>query len=473
MAGRQRLDHIDAMRPLKQMGVVSTHTVVAFTPVGALVFSNATLLLLHVSREAFFAISACMLTYAYSSLKRDAMKKFYWRRFVAVGIPYLVWNLIYFVWYIYPLHQNSYDSAGSVFFHFVRQLEVGYDQLYFLIVIAEFYVAFPLVLWVLRKTRGHHALLLGAALVLQVFFTVGIHWGLFGYRVGEYAQQIAPFYVLYLVGGAVVACHLSAFHDWVMSHAWLIVFLTVAAAIAAEAVYFLTKGVGSTALGDAADPFQPSVIPFNVGVICCGYLAGMWLVRPERRQWIRKATRIGSDDSYGIFLAQMLFITALALWGGRDFAKALPFYVWIPLSIAFAYFGSIVLTELLARTPLAMPVAGRKQIPWRAPRPAASAQTGSVQAESAQAESGARQAGSRQTGARQGGARQGGARRAGSHRKVATGAVPAGAVPAGAAVPALSAPVGADLTRAPAPAPAARDRESTTLAATACDQNGA
>jgi len=467
MAGRQRLDHIDAMRPLKQAGVVSTHTIVAFTPVTALVFSNAALLLLHVSREAFFAISACMLTYAYSGLKRENMRKFYWRRFVAVGIPYLVWNAIYFVWFIYAVHQNTYSNAWVALRYFVRQLEIGYDQLYFLIVIAEFYVAFPLVLWVLRKTRGHHALLVGAALVLQVFFTIGIHWNLFGYRVGEYAQEIAPFYVLYLVGGAVVACHLSEFHDWVMSHKLLIVYLTVVGALFAEGLYFLTKGSGATALGDAADPFQPSVIPFNVGVICCGYLAGMWLVRPERRQWIRKATRVGSDDSYGIFLAQMLFITALAVWGGRDFAKAMPFYVWIPLSIAFAYFGSIVLTELLARTPLAVPLTGRKQIPWRAPRPDGSAQTGSVQAESAQAESGARQAGSRQTGAR-----QGGARRAGSHRKVATAAVPAGAVPA------LSAPVGTaaappDLTPAPAPAPAARDRESTTLAATACDQNGA
>src|SRR5581483_7427918 len=345
MAARQRLDHIDAMRPLKQAGVVSTHTIVAFTPVTALVFSNAALLLLHVSREAFFAISACMLTYAYSGLKRESMGKFYRRRFVAVGIPYLIWNAIYFVWFIYPVHQNTYSHAWVALRYFVRQLEIGYDQLYFLIVIAEFYVVFPLVLWVLRKTRGHHALLVGAALVLQVFFTIGIHWGLFGYRVGEYAQQIAPFYVLYLVGGAVVACHLSEFHDWVMSHKLLIVSLTAASAVAAEAVYFLTKGAGATALGDAADPFQPSVIPFNVGVIACGYLAGMWLVRPERRLWIRKATRVGSDDSYGIFLAQMLFITALAVWGGRNFAQVMPFYVWIPVSIAFAYFGSIVLTK--------------------------------------------------------------------------------------------------------------------------------
>jgi hypothetical protein len=275
-----------------------------------------------------------------------------------------------------------------------------------------------------------------------------------------------------------------------MSHKPLIVYLTVVAALFAEGLYFLTKGSGATALGDAADPFQPSVIPFNVGVICCGYLAGMWLVRPERRRWIRKATRIGSDDSYGIFLAQMIFITALAVWGGRDFAKGMPFYVWIPASIAFAYFGSIALTELLARTPLAVPLTGRKQIPWRAPRPADSAQASSARVGSAQADSrradsrraDSRRADSRQADSRQADSRRAGSRRAGSHRKVAGAAVPAGAVPAGAAIPALSAPVRAaaapphaapDLTPAPAPAPAARDRESTTLATTACDQNGA
>jgi peptidoglycan/LPS O-acetylase OafA/YrhL len=452
MAGRQRLDHIDAMRPLKQAGVVSTHTIIAFTPVGALVFSNAVLLLLHVSREAFFAISACMLTYAYSGLKRDSMKKFYWRRFVAVGIPYLVWNAIYFVWFIYAVRENTYPNAWVALRYFGRQLEVGYDQLYFLIVIAEFYVAFPIVLWVLRKTRGHHGLLVGAALALQVFFTIGVHWGLFGYRVGEYAQQFAPFYVLYLVGGAVVACHLSEVHDWLMSHKLLIVYLTVVTALFAEGVYFLTKGAGATALGDAADPFQPSVIPFNVCVIALGYLAGMWLVEPRRHRWIRKATRVGSDDSYGIFLAQMLFITALALWGGRNFAEVMPFYVWIPGCIAFAYLGSIALTELIARTPLAVALTGRKQVPWWSPR--------SADADSASAG-------------------RGGSHRAGSHRRVG-----AEAVPARAAVPAIAVPLGAPAATmpagtiapgsspAPAPAPAARDRESTTLAS-ACDQNGA
>jgi peptidoglycan/LPS O-acetylase OafA/YrhL len=430
MAGRRRLDHIDAMRPLKQAGVVSTHTIVAFTPVSALVFSNGALLLLHVSREAFFSISACMLTYAYSGLKRDTMRKFYWRRFIAVGIPYLAWNLIYFLWFLYIVHETSYDTAYSAMLHFFRQLEVGYDQLYFLIVIAEFYVAFPLVLWVLRKTRGHHALLVAAAAVLQLFFTIGVHWGLFGYRVGEYAQEIGPFYVLYLVGGAVVACHLSEVHDWLTRNALLVAFATVVTTIFAEGVYFLTKGSGSADLGHAADPFQPSVIPFNVCVIALGYLAGMWLVDPKRRRWIRAATRVGSDDSYGIFLAQMILITALAdELGWRHFASAMPFIVWLPLTIAVAYFGSIVLTELLARTPLAVPLTGRKQVPWRTP---------------------------------------------GRHAQAVTAAPAASATDPTAVVtaPAYAAAPVSDPAPAPAPAPAARDRESTTLA-TAGEQNGA
>jgi oxalate---CoA ligase len=430
MAARRRLDHIDAMRPLKQAGVVGTHTIVAFTPVTALVFSNGALLLLHVSREAFFAISACMLTYAYSGLKRDTMRKFYWRRFIAVGIPYLAWNLIYFFWFLYVVHETSYASAYSAMLNFFRQLEVGYDQLYFLIVIAEFYLLFPLVLWLLRKTAGHHGLLMAVVAVLQVAMTVGLHWSLLPYHVVEYAQENAFSYLLYLIGGAVVAVHLSDVHDWLMRNALLVAFGTVATAIFAEGVYFLTKGTGSAALGDASDPFQPSVIPFNVCVIALGYLAGMWLVHSRRHRWIRAATRVGSDDSYGIFLAQMIFITALAdELGWRHFASVMPFIVWLPLTIAIAYLGSIVLTEVLARTPLAVPLTGRKQVPWRTP----------------------------------------------PRREAAAAAAPAASATdptAVVTVPAFAAAPVSESAPAPAPAPAARGRESTTLAR-AGEQNGA
>jgi hypothetical protein len=67
---RRRLDHVDAMRPVKQAGVIATHSVLYFAPAAASTGSGAALLLLHVSREGFFFISACMLTYAYANLNR-------------------------------------------------------------------------------------------------------------------------------------------------------------------------------------------------------------------------------------------------------------------------------------------------------------------------------------------------------------------------------------------------------------------
>jgi len=367
MAGRQRLDQVDAMRPIKQAGVVSTHTIIAFTPWTARAYSNGTLLLLHVSRDAFFFISACMLTYAYYDLKRTQLRRFYWRRFVSVGIPYLCWNVIYFLWFLYVLHQTRYANPLRAAQSFGRQLEVGYDQLYFLIVIMEFYLLFPLVLMLLKKTKGHHGLVLAVAFVVQVGVSIGMHWHLFPAMMtaGQYAQQDPLNYVLYLVGGAIVACHMTTVHDWVVRNKVLVIYFTFLGLIFAEGVYFMARDGITKDLGSGSDPFQPSVIPFNVGILACVYLVGMWLVQPQRSWRIKAAARIGSDDSYGIYLAQMIFITALASLGWEKFAVRTPFWVWLPLTVAIAYLGCIALTALLARTPLAVPLTGRKQAPWR------------------------------------------------------------------------------------------------------------
>jgi peptidoglycan/LPS O-acetylase OafA/YrhL len=367
MAGRQRLDQVDAMRPIKQAGVVSTHTIIAFTPWTAAVYSNAALLLLHVSRDAFFFISACMLTYAYYDLKRSQLRRFYWRRFVSVGIPYLCWNAIYFLWFLYVLRQTSYPNPLRAAQSFGRQLEVGYNQLYFLIVIMEFYLLFPLLLILLKKTKGHHGLVLAVTLVVQIAVSIGMHWHLFPAIVvrGQYAQENPLNYVLYLIGGAIVACHMTKVHDWVVRNAVLVVYFTVVGLVFAEGVYFMARAGISTDLGSGSDPFQPSVIPFNVGILACVYLVGMWLVQPERSWRIKAAARVGADNSYGIYLAQMIFITALASWfGWNSFAIRTPFWIWLPLTVAIAYFGSIALTALLARTPLAVPLTGRKRAPW-------------------------------------------------------------------------------------------------------------
>jgi peptidoglycan/LPS O-acetylase OafA/YrhL len=358
---RRRLDQVDAMRPIKQAGVVSTHSILYFAPAAASVGSGAALLLLHVSRDGFFFLSACMLTYAYAEMRLTGLRRFYWRRFVSVGIPYLCWNVIYF---LHGLPGNTYASPAAALAHLGRLIDTGYYQLYFLLVIMQFYLVFPLVLMLLRRTRGHHGLVLAVATAAQLTISIMTHWNMLPTLMVRYAQQDALSYLLYLIGGAIVAFHIEEVDAWVRRHAHLMVALTLIAAIAAEGIYFLALHGVTTVLGSGNDPFQPSVIPFNVGAITCGYLAGVALVQPWRSRRTKALVRVGSDDSYGIYLSQMLFIVALTSLGWGRLNSVLPWPLVCLLTVGIIFACCIALTGLLARTPLAVPLTGRKQEPW-------------------------------------------------------------------------------------------------------------
>ena len=106
------------------------------------------------------------------------------------------------------------------------------------------------------------------------------------------------------------------------------------------------------------------MIPFDLGAIACLYLLGVALVKPGRSRRLRAAVRSGSDNSYGVYLSQMLFINAL-IWAGW---ARLDSVVWWPLlcaaTVVIVFLAGVALTSLLARTPLAVPLTGRQQQPW-------------------------------------------------------------------------------------------------------------
>ena len=349
------------MRPIKQAGVVSTHSILFFAPAAASVSSGAAVLLLHVSREGFFFISACMLMYAYPKLNRDGLRRFYWRRFLSVGVPYLCWTVIYFFFLMPTAH---YHGVASALKGLAAMAETGYYQLYFLIVIMQFYLVFPLVAVLLRWTKGHHGLVLAAAALAQVAIAILTHWRLLPPLMERYSQQDGLSYILYLVAGCVVACHLEEVDAWVRRHARLVFTLTAVAALAAEGVYFLAQYGVTTVLGSTSDPFQPSVIPFNIGAIACGYLAGVALVRPGRSRFTKAVVRSGSDNAYGIYLSHLLVINALIWLGWKQLGAVIPWPLLVLLTVGIIVACCVPLTALLARTPLAVPLTGRKRVPW-------------------------------------------------------------------------------------------------------------
>lgn len=358
---RKRLDHIDAMRPVKQAGVVSTHTLLAFAPVAAGLSSGAALMLLHVTREAFLFVSACMLTYSYRQLQALDLGHFYRRRFSSVGVPYLVWTVIYFLF----LLPTSHRSVAGSFGHLGYLMGTGYYQLYYLLVIIEFYAIFPLLLMLLRRTVGHHGLLLVASGAVQLAMVSLTHWGVLPSDMqGFWATRDIVFYQFYLVAGMVVALHLDEAHRWLCRHAALVVGFTVVTAALAEAWYFLAAYHVVSWLGPASDPLQPVVVPFNVGAIAAIYLIGVYLVGRGRSPRTRAMVHSGSENSYGIYLEQMIFITALGWLGWEHLVGVVPWPVLSVVTVALVFGACTLLTSILARTRLAKPLTGRSRVSW-------------------------------------------------------------------------------------------------------------
>jgi peptidoglycan/LPS O-acetylase OafA/YrhL len=356
--GRRRLDHIDAMRPIKQAGVLTNHTILAFTVASPAV--SGVLLLLHVSREGFFFVSACMLTYAYRDLSLRSLvdlRRFYRRRFVSVGLPYLCWTGLYFV---LLLPTFEYPPARVL----VSMVTSGWYQLYYLLVILQFYLLFPLLLALLRRLRGRgHVTVLAVALAAQLALVTLMHWNLLlpGGMRDFWARREVTSYEFYLVAGAVVAFHLDAVHGWLVRHARLVIGLTVAAAALAETAYWLWATGISAAFGSGNDEFQPSVVPFNIGAIACLYLVGVALVDPRRSARLRAAVRIGSDNSYGVYLAHAGLLTILGWLGWAGLGDLLPWPVLVLGTAVLVYLACVALTAVLARTPASVALTGRQR----------------------------------------------------------------------------------------------------------------
>jgi peptidoglycan/LPS O-acetylase OafA/YrhL len=361
------LTHVDAMRPLKQVGVVTTHTLAAFAPSAAL-GTGAVLMVTHVTRFAFMFISAAMLVYAYPTLGRKELRRFWRRRLTAIGLPYVAWTLVYFAMQAGRLSSplEGVERLGYL-------LATGYYQLYFLLLLLEFCLVYPAFLWLLRRTEGHHAALFAASVALQVALTSFIYWGVQpGWALGEGGGMIELWnYQLFLVAGGLLAWHYAEVHDWLCRHWRLVAVATVASAVVAVGFYlFVAEHPSSLLAGiNLTAAFQPVTIPLYLGLIASIYLMGVALVHVRRSPRTRTLVQAGADNSYGIYLSQVLVLTGVAWLGWGRLESVLPWPVVTLGGVVVVFALATALTSILARLPGARALAGRPRIPWRTSLP--------------------------------------------------------------------------------------------------------
>lgn len=342
----------DMVRVLTFACVIAVHTVSTVNNVASVRFGALTMLL-HFTREAFFVLTAFVLMHRYRD-KAPTTLPFWRRRFLLVGVPYLVWSVIYT-----GLQLVTVPQADPGQFLLVNILTgTAWFHLYFLLVSMQFYLLFPVFRWLLRATRGHHGLLLAASLALQVATDVWLHDAAPAALL-PYAGSVFLSYQFFLVLGGVVAMHLDRVDAWIRGHTGVVVGAFVVTGVAAEAWYQVTvPTVGAIV---ATDVFQPVMIPWVVSVVAAFWAIGAaWSDRRAGGPASRFVER-ASDRSFGVFLVHPVILWALT-FGAPDSVAALLPAPWSSVVVySAAVVGSLLIVEVLRRTPLSLVLTGKQR----------------------------------------------------------------------------------------------------------------
>ena len=352
------LRQVDLVRVVTFAGVIGVHAV-GQTVSPTSYAGNGVGLMLHFTREVFMFLTAFVLFHTYYR-KDFSITTFWRRRFVAVGVPYVVWSLIYQADYMIDtfhdpwtmLHELGYLLlTGNACYH-----------LYFIVVSLQIYALFPLLVWLVRKTEGKHALLLAVTAVVNLCILAWVHDRphVSGLQLVLFihAPALFPTYIFYILGGAIAAVHLPRLHDLIRRHARAVPTVFIIGGVVTWAVYQWQIDHGVDMLR-ATEALQPLMLFWSTIVGVSLYALGMrWVYDgPSRRglAFFREASLI----SFGVFLVHPLMLHLAAYLNLQWPNPVIPapwtsFAAWF-----FAISTSAIIIELAMRTPLSFVLTGR------------------------------------------------------------------------------------------------------------------
>lgn len=365
---REHLLQIDLLRIVAIVAVVGTH-VVLFTQPPTAVGAQALTVLLHVSRFAFFFITAFVL-YLTSGSRPVPVLPFWRKRFLPVLIPFVAWTVIYwqysrlFSWGGYP------STFGAALYQLGENLLGGWFQLYFLIVTMQLYLAFPLIAWIVRRTRGHHVHLLivsGAVQVVGLLYMQYFWWLIPGFvqSVAAHAQEELWSYQFFFFVGAVAAAHHEQLIATLRRYRAGLLALVAGLLAAALLLYLLNLLLGESP-AQAAGVFQPAtVFAFFGAVLGLGLLAQHQADTRSPRSLVWRLLRWGGEISFGIYLSHMIALQVFvepnvrSLLHLTDLATPVQgIAIW-----ALTVGATILLVSVLRYLPFATALTGRPRRP--------------------------------------------------------------------------------------------------------------
>lgn len=177
-AKRARLPELAILRGMAILGVLSVHS----TSYATVDMTNSRLYFIYnffnifmkYGTPTFIFLSSFVLFYNYYSrpFDRTLVTSFYRKRLLYILLPYLLFSIFYFI-----LQQVTYypdRTLSETVDKFVIQILTGkaYTHLYFVFINVQFYLLFPLVLWLVKKWPAFIKWTVPAGLAIQWGFVL-------------------------------------------------------------------------------------------------------------------------------------------------------------------------------------------------------------------------------------------------------------------------------------------------------------
>lgn len=331
---KTKLVEIDFVRAVAILAVLLIHGTsegIAELKAGSLSHTMYLVLnkLSHFTVPVFVFVSGLVLFYQYYDRwnVKQALQ-FYRKRITGVLFPYLLWSVFY---YVYP---QLLSNPSAVVIDVPALLEdlkwgdTGY-HLYFLIIILQFYLLFPLLMTLARGVPWIGRRLIWIGLAVHAGFYILNHWFVpFEHKTSLWAN----YFSLFALGGW-IGTHYEAFCAWIRRCGVWVLAGGAACGLAFAGMYVLDEH-GVT--------FENTW--FEVSVNAYAMAAGMSLVWLGRKVaahggiWSRALLAVGRA-SFGIYLMHPSFLTYWRNFVHFSYFRG-TYHVYTVSSIAWCLFGS-------------------------------------------------------------------------------------------------------------------------------------
>ncbi|MBM7365499.1 acyltransferase [Gordonia hydrophobica] len=377
-AARKRpyLHQVDLVRTTTFALVIFMHVLTSTTAEYSSMGTNSTSLLLHATRNIFFALTGFVLMYQYLDRPDFSTTSFWRRRMKLVIVPYLVWSVLY--WVITGMWLNGrFGDIPTSLGELGKNLLWGTSayHLYFLLVMLQAYLLFPLLRKLIIRTRGHHGVVLAVSAALQVTVLCLIsYWhppaGLATELWNHLYATFIP-YQLLIVIGAIAAAHRERVSELLRGRGALVACAFLGSAAFAIGAYVHRVLVGGAPVWSANSAFELTLLPFLVAAVIAVYALGLhWATyRRQHQPVFSKFVSYASNRSFPVFLVHVMVLTFLLRpqtdAGEKWFVAALP----QPFATITVYLLtlaiSLMVVEVLRRLPGALYLTGRPRLPLR------------------------------------------------------------------------------------------------------------